>query len=279
MQRSANTVQVIGFWHEYEDYGCFSNWYPAEFDYAHWHFLHVEQFMMYHKVMMFRQYDLADRIMKSTSPKECKDLGRTKFREFDSALWNRTCRTIAKRGVRAKFQQNQELLKTLLGTGNAVLAECSPYDQKWGVGVSTDDPNHCDVSRWNGQNLLGRILMEVRDELQQELALAPSEEQGFNAEYYETIIPEWNMTPGELKRIPQYFDTIHAYSETIEQSVRNAFYHNYTFDQIEDMMNTNMGGGLPAAGFFEMKWDIYDIARRLRLAEDQVHRRLEYRGH
>lgn len=32
---------------------------------------------------------------------------------------------------------------------------------------------------------------------------------------------------------------------------------------IENMMRTNMGGGLPAIGFYEMKWDIYDTARCL----------------
>ena len=24
---------------------------------------------------------------------------------------------------------------TMLGTGNALLAECSPYDKKWGIGI------------------------------------------------------------------------------------------------------------------------------------------------
>ena len=45
--------EIIGFHREYEDNGCFCNWYPAEFDYAGRHYLHSEQFMMYQKVMMF----------------------------------------------------------------------------------------------------------------------------------------------------------------------------------------------------------------------------------
>ena len=59
---------MIGFFHENEEYGCFSNWYPAEFDYAGRHFAHVEQFMMFHKVLMFRKYDLADQIMGTDDP-------------------------------------------------------------------------------------------------------------------------------------------------------------------------------------------------------------------
>ena len=33
-----NDPIMIGFFHENEEYGCFSNWYPAEFDYAGRHF-------------------------------------------------------------------------------------------------------------------------------------------------------------------------------------------------------------------------------------------------
>ena len=35
-----------------------------------------------------------------------------------------------------------------------------------------------------------------------------------------------------------------------------------TFEQIEDMMRNNMGGGLPIEGFFEMKQEIYEIATK-----------------
>lgn len=104
---------IIGFYHENEDYGCFSNWYPAGFEYAGKHFAHVEQFMMYHKTMMFKQYEKANRIMATTDPGECKRIGREHFPEFDSGIWENTCRRIVKRGVRAKFVQNEQLLSEL----------------------------------------------------------------------------------------------------------------------------------------------------------------------
>ena len=49
---------MIGFFHEYEEYGCFSNWYPAGFKYGGRYFDNSEQFMMYHKVMMFGKDEL-----------------------------------------------------------------------------------------------------------------------------------------------------------------------------------------------------------------------------
>ena len=56
----------------------------------------------------------------------------------------------------------------LLGTGDAILAECSPTDKKWGIGIDIKDPSRMDISKWDGKNMLGRILMEVRDELRLE---------------------------------------------------------------------------------------------------------------
>ena len=75
-----NVLEKIGFYHEYEEYGCFSNWYPAEFDYAGRHYANSEQYMMYHKVMMFGR-------------KECRALKRDtierirRFTEDKSLLW------------------------------------------------------------------------------------------------------------------------------------------------------------------------------------------------
>ena len=56
--------------------------------------------------------------------------------------------------VRNKFSQNPNLAKKLLATGNVVLIEGNTWgDTIWGV---------CDGE---GQNLLGKILMQVREEL------------------------------------------------------------------------------------------------------------------
>ena len=120
---------MIGFYHENEAFGCFSNWYPAAFDYAGQHYLNSEQFMMYHKVMMFRKFDLAEQIMNTSEPAECKKIAGQKFPEFNPTIWEKTCYTIVKRGVKAKFKQNKDILEKLLGTGNELLAECSPHDK------------------------------------------------------------------------------------------------------------------------------------------------------
>ena len=50
----------------------------------------------------------------------------------------------------------------LKATGDAIMAEASPYDQIWGIGMTADDPGARDPKQWNGQNILGDILMEIR---------------------------------------------------------------------------------------------------------------------
>ena len=256
---------MIGFFHENEEYGCFSNWYPAEFDYVR-HFTSSEQFMMYHKVLMFGKYDLAEQIMETSDPAVCKKLAGQKFPEFNADIWEKTCYTIVKRGVKAKFAQNEGIRRTLLGTGKELLAECSPYDRKWGIGIDITDPDRFIVSKWKGQNLLGRILMEVREELWEEIILSPGGQiKSINARSLGPI-PEWYMLAGELQRIPQYHNAICAFSDTLQdQHIHDCFLYDYSLQDWDIAMQVNMGGGLTINGFYEMKQEVYDIARKITL--------------
>lgn len=278
VERPANTASpLIGFFHENEEYGCFSNWYRAEFQYAGKTFANSEQFMMYHKVLMFRKYNIADEIMNTSDPAKCKKLASQKFPEFDPKLWGKTCYTIVKRGVRAKFQQNVDILQILLGTGNALIAECSPYDNKWGIGIDIADPDRFQTKLWTGKNYLGRILMEVREELGQELALSSENSPKYSEARDAEPIPEWLMKAGDLKRIPQYYQAIHAYSDTLPGHYeRDSFFYGCTLQDWEAAIRTNMGGGLPVIGFYEMKQEIYDTARRLKLLNAAENRRIAF---
>ncbi|MBP5492804.1 MAG: NADAR family protein [Clostridiales bacterium] len=263
--------EIIGFHREYEENGCFCNWYPAEFDYAGKHYLHSEQFMMYQKVMMFGQKELGDEIMRTADPEQCKILGREFFDGFDAALWKRTRFIAVKRGIRAKFAQNPQMLETLLATGNAILAECSPRDKDWGILLSTSDPEVQDITKWRGENLLGQVLMEVREELREELRITDNGEVlPYEDASDKEPIPEWELTAGELLRIPQYTKTVLAYSDTIgcvagSQESKESFLFSRSLADWEALIKggTASAHGLPAAGFMELKQDVYDIARRL----------------
>ena len=45
------------------------------------------------------------------------------------------------------------------------MAEASPDDRIWGIGMDQNEAAGTDSSQWRGRNLLGFALMEVRDEI------------------------------------------------------------------------------------------------------------------
>ena len=62
-------------------------------------------------------------------------------------------------------QENPELKETLLKTGDLFLAEASPVDRNYGIGLEATDPAAKDPANWTGKNLLGETLMKVREAL------------------------------------------------------------------------------------------------------------------
>lgn len=120
---------------------------------------------MYRKAMLFGAKEIAEQILKASSPKKCKDLGRSKDIKFDEKVWVKNRTRIYKEVLMDKFSL-PNLKKKLIKTGDKVLVEASPYDTIWGIGYKDDHPNAEDPSKWRGQNLLGKVLMDVRNELQ-----------------------------------------------------------------------------------------------------------------
>ena len=53
----------------------------------------------------------------------------------------------------------------LLSTGNKRLAEASPLDPVWGIGLRADDPRTKGPRQWRGKSLLGVALASVREEI------------------------------------------------------------------------------------------------------------------
>ena len=45
------------------------------------------------------------------------------------------------------------------------MAEASPLDLVWGIGLRADDPRAKDTRQWRGKNLLGEVLSAVREEI------------------------------------------------------------------------------------------------------------------
>jgi ribA/ribD-fused uncharacterized protein len=142
----------------------FSQWYRCSFRVDDVAFNCAEQFMMHGKAKLFDDAGVAAEILAATHPRDHKALGR-KVKNFDDAAWKRARERIVLDGNRAKFTQNPELQTLLLATRGTTLVEASPYDRIWGIGLAATDPRAQDATQWKGQNLLGKILTALRDEL------------------------------------------------------------------------------------------------------------------
>ena len=156
--------KTIFFFHEYEDYGFLSNWYPCIFVVDDFEYLFVEQYMMAQKAKLFHDSKRYTAILRSSDPEECKKLGRL-VQGYDPAVWTAARYEVVKTAIKAKFGQNMGLRKALLETEDAFLAEANPKDSIWGIGLDAETARQTNYYDWPGENFLGKILMEVRDEL------------------------------------------------------------------------------------------------------------------
>jgi hypothetical protein len=156
-------MSIIPFFHASGKYGFLSNWYNSEFSYENVKFCSAEQCIMWSKARLFKDENVEKMIMNTTDQKRIKSLGRM-VHNFDDTIWMKNIYSIGFNAIYAKFNNNNQILKNkLLDTGDAILCEASPYDCLWGVGVSVElAKNH---KNWNGKNLLGNILMDVRTKL------------------------------------------------------------------------------------------------------------------
>ncbi|CAC5419602.1 unnamed protein product [Mytilus coruscus] len=156
---TANDTEFEFFWKSHSPY---SQWYLSNFTVDGITFNCTEQYMMYSKAILFKDKETAYEILEEHEPREHKKLGR-KVKNFDQHTWDDNCMDIVICGNKAKFEQNKDLMRTILKTFPKTLAEASPFDRIWGIGLSADDPRALNKETWKGKNLLGHALTKIRD--------------------------------------------------------------------------------------------------------------------
>lgn len=122
-----------------------------------------EQYMMAQKALLFGDCETFNLIMESDNPRDQKKLGR-QVKNFNQEVWDKNKEKIVFDGNLARFTQNKYLKEILLNT-QGQLVEASPYDRIWGIGLSKNDPRVLNENQWLGQNLLGKILTQVRKQI------------------------------------------------------------------------------------------------------------------
>lgn len=155
--KAATNKNVIEFYDKNKPYYEFTNFYtgePISMDGKKW-----PTSEHYFQAMKFEGKNswIQEKIRNAASPRDVFDLANSKsgtYKAFIRSDWDNVKDTIMHKVLLAKFTQNSRLGELLLDTGSAELVEASPIDSYWGYGPDK-----------KGKNMLGKILMQVRDEL------------------------------------------------------------------------------------------------------------------
>lgn len=145
--------------------GCFSNFYPCKIVYKDHEFNCSEQLFMWQKALYFNDNETAEEILKAKGPKEAKKLGK-KVKGFNDVEWRKGREYAMRVAVYEKFNQNDDLFNELIDEkyDNLQFVEASPMDSIWGIGYDAAHAFDVIEDMW-GQNLLGKIINEVREDL------------------------------------------------------------------------------------------------------------------
>lgn len=140
---------AIRFLSKIEQWKDFSNLapYPIELEGRTWP--SAEHYYQYKK---FEKADpeYAQKILEAQTPKEVKVL--SMLNDKRSPGWDDEKVAILKTAVIKKFESYKNLRDLLLSTGEEELIEANPDDYFWGEGADG-----------TGKNVMGKMLMEIRD--------------------------------------------------------------------------------------------------------------------
>lgn len=141
---------VIRFYSVSDEYGEFSNFaaYPIALKGERW-----PTAEHYFQAQKFEDAGEREAVRKAKSPMIAARMGRDRKKKLRRD-WESVKVSVMREAVRAKFMQHEDLRDLLLSTGDARLVEHTENDDYWGDGGDG-----------SGKNMLGRILMEIREEL------------------------------------------------------------------------------------------------------------------
>ncbi len=147
-------AETIEFYRTSDEYGCFSNFarYPIAMEDGEWptteHWFQAQKFVGQEGGEEWREA-----IRRTRGAMDAARMGRDRSKPRRPE-WDQVRLDCMRRAVLAKFTQHDDLRAILLGTGDARIVEHTANDSEWGDGGDG-----------SGLNWLGKILMEVREQL------------------------------------------------------------------------------------------------------------------
>lgn len=144
------TMTEIKFYSTQDEFGELSNFahFPIKLDGKMWHTTEH-----YFQAQKFADKQYQEKIRSEKSPMIAARLGRDRKQKLRKD-WESVKNNVMKKALLAKFTQHEDLKNLLISTGEAKLIEHTENDAYWGDGGDE-----------KGKNVLGILLMQVREEL------------------------------------------------------------------------------------------------------------------
>ena len=139
-----------------------SNYYPCPIYYRERWFNCAEQALQFEKALHHNLEDLAENILRLKSGYE-QTLCSKFIEENDD--WKQICVYCMKRILLAKLDCVSEY-KQLLLNSKGLIVNATPTERFWSSGLSKLDAFQQKQVTWPGQNILGKLHMDIREELQ-----------------------------------------------------------------------------------------------------------------
>lgn len=141
-------IMTIYFYGTRSEYGSFSNFSRHGFELDGEHWMTTEH---YFQAQKFPQTEHCEQIRQAKTPKDAATMGRERSRPLRQD-WEQVKDDIMRKCVLRKFETHADIREILLATGDEEIVENAPGDYYWGCGKDG-----------SGKNMLGQILMEVRE--------------------------------------------------------------------------------------------------------------------
>ena len=149
----------------FTQYSPFSNHHRCSFTVDNVKYNSSEQFIMRQKCLLAGDDDIAKKVMMENSPVTQKHLGKS-IKHFEKNKWEKEAKSLIRAGIREKVVQNTYIKKLLISTGKRRIAEANGFDRLFAIGYNLEDERAWDIKNWGrGQNIMGALLEEIRDEL------------------------------------------------------------------------------------------------------------------
>ena len=145
-------------------HSMFSNFYDSSFVHDGIFYKTSEHAIQYSKAIISEDYSTGTKILKCSTPREAKRLGKN-INNFIHSKWTKEGLQMCYPLIKAKFTQNEELKEKLLSTGTKLLAESSK-DKLWGTGITLSDHRALNKQEWINNGWMHTILTRIRSELQ-----------------------------------------------------------------------------------------------------------------